>query len=149
MGFVDFLGAEPNLGFWPATPAGSCCPWSRHHNGQLLTEHRTALHFCSLPETLHQLHTFSQAYGWRSATHLTCVATASCCRMGWWVRLPRGDRYSAIISLSEKHNTAQPAPLHYLKRTLCVRVFLQILARQHHSWMDRSFPLYYTVTNWE
>lgn len=97
---LTFLGVEPNLGFWPETPTGSCWPWSRHHDGQLLTVHCSAPHLCSLPEMLHQLHTFSWAYGWRSATHLTCVTTASCCRMGWWVQHCHSCQGETVTCLS-------------------------------------------------
>lgn len=100
---LTFEGVEPNLGIWPETPTGLCWPWSRHRDGQLLTVPCSTLWFCSVPETLHQSHTFPWTKGRCPATCPRLLPEAGEQQAA---TLPRADWYSAIRSLSWKHDTA-------------------------------------------
>lgn len=98
---LTFLGVEPNPGFWPGTATGSC--WC--HNGQLCP--CSALHPCSLPERLHQLHIFAGGMD-NSATQLCALTASCCCNRLMKAQLPRGHCYWTITSLSWKYNSASP-----------------------------------------
>lgn len=127
---LTFLGVEPNPGFWPETPTGSCWPWSWHHDGNTTQTLRR-----SAPPLCLKCCSHTSLLGAPTALPLACWCSHSKL-LQEWAGEDAGD--TELLDL-----------LHcYLKCTLCVR-YLQIPAKHCHSLMGSSFPPDCTITNWE